>query len=1008
MADPSQLMQFAFATGIDQSQRDEVLEPTAGFLTLENVRQTKRGGVGKRYGFTALTLSRLSGSRSAGYKLFAAGDNIAVIDGHQLDIYSSTASAFITKDRVPECVATRVALPWPGFNPSFANCIYANGYYVVCASVTGGTSICLFVVDATTFAIVAGPQSYTGLTSLTDGPQLAAVGSTVAVFYGSAANTVSARTISLASSSSINTGWSSATSLFTDMGAGRGFDAHGLEDRFAVAYNNNSGGTNRLTVTTFNASLVQQETTTLSTASTNVAQTALAGTNADTLWVGWCQGTDVKVAGLTGNSLATVLASTLAVFSFATNAPKMIGISAQGSGVGRLIATEGDTGITKAQSFTTSGGAATASGSTQTWYNVQAFSRPFRVDGRDYCSVFYSTDGLNTQGTHIVVDIEATAALRPVANVAPRLVTTTTDGATHQVASVSSTKKAVAHVVSRTGGLGIGQGRAVELVVLDFGASNRWAASRHAGVSYLTGGVSTFFDGHRVRETNFLARPVAPTVGIGAAGSVTGTNLRYIAVLERFDANGNCEMSAPSDPSSTVSPAAQQVTVTIPTLGITAQQDTSSSDTENPPRFAVYRSSDNGTLPYYRVGTVDNVTSAATVTYTDNTASVTSSAVLYRQPGQAGAAQPRSCPPGLHHLTSYNESLVGVGDDLVTLWQSGEWIIGEGVWFADAFQYPVAEGGSITALGAQDGTLYVFKRRSIFAVAGEVPSANGATGGLGTPRRLAVDVGCIDARSVVVTAMGIFFQSERGIELLTRGQSVEWIGEPIQDTVASYPVCTSATLDASQNLVLFELASSELSNQVSGTGRTAVYDLTLRTWVSTDRRKNQAGTADTPAQGGCIVWSGSAYRYAWLGTDGRVYVEDRSTYLDPGSAWVTMRAETAWIKMAGIQGWQQIDRALLLAAKSTDHDVAVSFGFDYSASYATTRSFTRATINALAREQLEVVTGNDDRCQAMRVKIQDSTPTGGTVGTGEGATWVALTFEGIVDRSVYRLGSGAR
>ena len=80
MASPTQLIQFTFAAGIDQSQRHEVLDPSAGFLLRQNLRQKDRGSVGRRDAFTYQTIARLDAtSRSAGYKMFAHGAEYLVM-----------------------------------------------------------------------------------------------------------------------------------------------------------------------------------------------------------------------------------------------------------------------------------------------------------------------------------------------------------------------------------------------------------------------------------------------------------------------------------------------------------------------------------------------------------------------------------------------------------------------------------------------------------------------------------------------------------------------------------------------------------------------------------------------------------------------------------------------------------------------------------------------------------------------------------------------------------------
>jgi hypothetical protein len=375
-----------------------------------------------------------------------------------------------------------------------------------------------------------------------------------------------------------------------------------------------------------------------------------------------------------------------------------------------------------------------------------------------------------------------------------------------------------------------------------------------------------------------------------------------------------------------------------------------------------------------------------------------------------GTPQDRRPPPHFSVLTSHAGMLVGAsGSDV---WYSGQDVTGEETWFNPIFQIPVPGDGDITAMWSADGALFVSKRRDIFVLSGDPPSDNGSSGGLGAPRRISGTIGAV-GHVVCSTALGTFFQSERGIEIYTRSGSVEWIGEAIQDTVASYPICTSITVDPASSTVLVELAAARTSALVSGDGRTAVYDLTLKAWVSTDRRKSSAGVADTPSQSACMIYTGSAYRYAWLGANGVVYHEDTTDYLDADGSFVAKRAISASVKASGPHGHQHVNKALLLAKWHTSHDLNMSFAYDHSSTYKTTRLYTAAQLAALVavypNQHLEHTLHDDaGDCSAVRIKLQDVTPSSGTLGTGQGATWVTVGFELVPQQGAYGLPDEAR
>lgn len=1009
MAVPPQLTQLAFAGGFDESQRAEVLDPMAAFTNIENARQVYEGGVGKRLGFTSLALTRLDAtSRSAGNVVFQHNDAVGVIDGTYIETFAAGASVNVVKDRVPEALPTRVPLPYCGGKPDPVDILYVNGYIITAtlaynASLTSLT-VAATIIDANGYAVLRNDVIATGL-ALNNHVTLTNVGNTVVVVYGSAANTLSGRTISVASTSGINTGWSGATALCTDWGSfGTCLDVTSFSDRFALAYRNNLGGTNRLSVRTFNGSLVQQETTTINTSSTNPSGCSVAGNTGDTLWVSWSETTSVKVIGLTITAIGTPLATAATIITTGANST-IQGMVVTGTGSGRLVACDGDL-YTRA--FTTSAGATTTSGSTETWYRLLLLTRPFAVGSKYYCCVGYfdatGTPSFNTQRVHACVEIGASSGtLRPVAVMANRQSIFDTVRAVAHYAAISSTKIGVIDVIQKSS-LNIDTGAGLEMHALDFASSKRWQTCSFGGQTYVSGGVTSVFDGDRLMEANFLLRPDKPTTSLGGTG-VTGTGLRYVAVYEHSDGNGNVSWSATSDPSDAVSPVNQTVTITLSTLMLTTRHDTSSANSVV--RIAVYVSGDNGAAPYRRVGSVANVTSATSVTIT-HTGSAANNQRLYRQPGTNGTEQTHQSPPASHMLVPYGDMLVAVGDDLLSLWYSAQPIDGEGVWFSDIFRTPLTEGGPITGIAAQDGSLFVFKRRGIFVIGGDAPVGNGSSGGLGTPRRLAVDVGCIEPKSIVVTSLGIFFQSERGLEILTRGQAVEPIGTKIQTTLAAYPNVTAATLDTKQGLVRISLADTidSATGRPNNVGVDVVFDLTLKRWVSRDFKITSTGT---PTVASAMLYVGGSWRYGWLAANGTVYYEklssDATAYLDATSTWVAMKVETAWFKASGIQGKQHLNRALMLAKRETAHGLSMHLAYDYSSTYKSPRSWTESEVTTLASAlpNLQVVHQPHDESptQAVRLKILDSAPV--TVGTGQGATWLALTLDITPMQGAYEL-----
>ena len=992
MSVPRTLVETSFAGPINEADQGELFDARAFFKTKENGRQNRRGGYSKRYGFTALTTTRYdTTSPTSGYKVFVDRDTTCRIVDNVVESYDVTKERWKGLGRVSECTCDLVDLPSLGAAGTTEDIEYCNGYYAVTYKPTDIT-VGVTVVNAATGAVVALPTlQVTG--SLTLQPRLATYSTYFMLLVGdSSATEIKLYYLNTSTAATIQTGWVTAPAVATDITANLNFSVQsGFTSSVALVYVNSNATAFRITISTLTISGLLNSLD-INTSSVTPDYLDVVGTSATSIWVAWNESTAVKVKGVDPVSLADTATTATIITSAATvNGVWLAESSVAGKGrlfVGRAAAPALTTYM---RNFQTTLGATATDGSQIAVQDVRLFGRPIRHAGRYYAQAFFDTTVANAQKLAFLVDAtEDVTYVRPVANPAPSLSVTSAAAMGRIVASGSELRFALS--ITRSG-----QAESAAMVVCDFANTRRWQAVACNRATYLSGGILMTFDGVRATEAGFLVRPKIHTTALGGTG-ITGT-FRYVAVFEDLDASGNWHQSGVSDPTAAITPANETVTLSVTPLTITSRISSGGMNT-TATRMVLYRTATGGLAPYYRLDEVINDTSLAALTYADAIADATliTRAKLYSQPGVLGTAQDRRAPPGLGIIATYNGMVVGAaGSDL---WFSSQPVSGEGPWFNPIFQVPF--DGEITALAPQDGTLYVFTRRNVYAISGDPPTDNGY-GGLGVPQRLSADVGCIEARSVCSTSLGVFFQSERGLEVLTRARSVEWVGEAIQATLAAYPIVIAATVDASASVLYVELAAAESAGLVTGSGRTLVYDLSLKQWDSVDRRKNSAGTADTPAQSACMIYTGTAHRYAWLANDGKVYAEDRTTYLD-SAAWVTMRVETGQIRITRgpegtkIQGHQHISKALVLARRSTDHDLGLYAAYDHSTSYKTADTWTRAALATLTAawptEQLEYQLHTDAEGQGVQLKIEDATPTGGTVGTGQGATWIALTIEG--------------
>ncbi len=138
-----------------------------------------------------------------------------------------------------------------------------------------------------------------------------------------------------------------------------------------------------------------------------------------------------------------------------------------------------------------------------------------------------------------------------------------------------------------------------------------------------------------------------------------------------------------------------------------------------------------------------------------------------------------------------------------------------------------------------------------------------------------------------------------------------------------------------------------------------------------------------------------------------MYQETPTSYLDDGE-WVTLALETAWMKWAGLQGYQRIRRISLLGERYTGHDITLATGHDYEASFSTPMLWSSSATDDLLTSQIHLHV-EKQKCESIRVRIADAPPSdSGTVGTGRGLSLSGLAFEVGVKRGTYRVAEGQR
>lgn len=520
------------------------------------------------------------------------------------------------------------------------------------------------------------------------------------------------------------------------------------------------------------------------------------------------------------------------------------------------------------------------------------------------------------------------------------------------------------------------------LVVISYdpSAGAHLKAARLGGAAYAAGLV---FEPQSVHEHGFLHRPEVIAVSNGGAGSVANGTYQYRAIYTTTTRGGRVIRSAPSNAAShTVGAGPNAVTILVPNpTSVLAQAPHAYASAQT---FAeVYRSTNGLSGPYYLVGRAPILVGGTFTTVTDVYAD--STIANYPQLYTGDVATQRSananvCAPTYVHTATHKGRVFGIWPDRRTVGFTSLLVTNE---LAHAHnEFTLAVDDDLVALGSMDDVLYAFSATAVYRLFGEGPSDRfGEISDYQGFQRVASDVGCSDAGSLCLTPDGIVFRSAVGLCLLTRGGGVVPFGLEVQDELAANTSRTSIALHPSQRW-LYVCCDN------GSTGVRLVFDYKVKVWTKDTVRASAASSrlVSQLALGGTL--------YQTDGSNGYVYTEDPSTYLDVSSTWVTQSAQLAAFKANGPQGFQGVTSFHLLGERHTAHGLTITIDYDHGTATTETLTLTDAETTAFVTSPIEQLIRalTTRKSQAAKVTISDVAPSA-AAGTGRGATWIAYGFE---------------
>ena len=447
----------------------------------------------------------------------------------------------------------------------------------------------------------------------------------------------------------------------------------------------------------------------------------------------------------------------------------------------------------------------------------------------------------------------------------------------------------------------------ISSTALDFNFSSKYENEDLANNKHIAGGILSMYDGSNVVEHGFhlypeeLEEESTDTVG----GFLTDGTYGYQAIYSWTDNQGNVHRSAQSlNLSVTLSGggSTQTATIRVPTLRLTNKENVT---------IELYRTEVNTSEVYYRVTSITSpVLNDKTVDFVDiedglADASLISNLPLYT----TGGIVENIAPPTARYIANYRNRIVlsGLENDNSILFSKLA-LQGSPVEFSDLFVIKLSDkGGPITGTAELDNKLVVFKETSVYIITGQGPNNLGEQDDFSAPELVSSDIGCIDAKSIVLTPKGLMFKSLKGIYLLTSGLQLVYVG----DRVEAFNNFTITDVDVKGNLNQVRFLTDDKI--------ALVYNYELNKWATFT---NHAGVSSATILND----------YYYLRADGTLFKENPNKYSDDGTP-IKLRIVTGWMYLNIIQGFQRVYKAFILGSYRSPHKIRTKLSYDFVDAY---------------------------------------------------------------------------
>ncbi len=543
-----------------------------------------------------------------------------------------------------------------------------------------------------------------------------------------------------------------------------------------------------------------------------------------------------------------------------------------------------------------------------------------------------------------------------------------------------------------------------DVVALDYAGRVTQDATTRGSVTL--GGASVgWYTGQVAHELGFASAPILAQIvgGLTAGGTlVAGQTYTYLGVFESYDEKGNITRSTPGPPVQfTIPPGANRADITFRTLGPTDRYGAAK-------RFSVipYRADQDGLFQRCTVPLANTFDREFFQYFTFIRDTGEQYDALYTQ---SGAEVEASGPDGAAFVMVGTKRVWLAGffrrdriqySKLYNPATANETTIAPE--FNDAFSFLIPGGDPVTGLGEMDDKIIVFTRSKIYAISGNGPDDGGRSNDFSGLQLVSTDTGCIEARSIVSTPAGVFFQTLAGLFVLGRDLQINFAGASVKDITEQFPEVTSAVLVPAETQVRFTVRDS-----AAGAGAVLVYDFSQGAWTRWDVQRRILAPVLLDPVGACMHKD----VYYILASNGIVYREDPTTHYDSTNVYVPLRIESGWLQAAQQSGWQRVRQVAASCRRMDPHNLTVELYQEFDSTTPTqTFQWTEATISAQKLVELVVMRVRQQKCTAFKIAIEDTASAGSAVlpAVGTGYECVGFSVELAGKRGLYKPGDQQR